>query len=438
MEPKSLIQIISEDEFLILLQDRCGSFFQTFNAFRDLPVSSTEVTRKCYSSLNQEAEWLESFLDEHGARENKVWACFTEYIASIRNLVKAAFFCKHLVDRYPFYKLRDSEEKQKEFFEDSSKVLGFLNQSILRLFDKCVEEGISNKLAISESAINPDSFKLIEANKRLPKNAEEEEVSEQEDRIIDMLEKMSTVGEMMEAIGVIPTDDPESLKSLVPNKLDEKNARMLMNLVHSIQSEFDTYIKSTPIEKEHEGLKGIRGYISMPLHLLEMMIWLIHFYERHEDEIRKGEAKKAISQLVNKVELLSHVVNYCFRYSLYYVHEGDKLSKELLNIFVKTVRYELPVPDPLGFHARPSTYVSKIVRRYDGEAWMLLDDEKYDAKSVMSLLQAGGMLADKGYKTALFEGDKRVLDDLKILASYNYCEEREVPAELDYLKGSIE
>ena len=110
----------------------------------------------------------------------------------------------------------------------------------------------------------------------------------------------------------------------------------------------------------------------------------------------------------------------------------------MLKIFVKTVRYELPVPDPLGLHARPSTYVSKVVRHYEGEAWMILEGEKYDARSVMSLLQAGGLLADKGYKTVTFEGDKRVLDDLKMLASFNYCEEREVPVELEYLRGSIE
>ncbi len=423
---------------MILLQDNCGGFFKTFNAFRDLPQSDGGATRKCYSSLIQEAELLESFLDEHGARENKTWASFTEYVACIRNLVKAAFFCKHLVDRYPFYKLRDTEEVQNQFFKDSNVVLGFLNNSIQKLFLECIEEGKKNHLAVPEAAIDPDNFALLEANKRLPKNVEGEEVNEQEDRIIDMLEKMHAVGSLMESMQVKPTEVPEALKAIVPDKIDEKNARMLMNLVHSIQSEFDTYIKSTPIEQKHEGLKGLRGYISMPLHLLEMMIWLIHFYERHEDEIRKGQAKKVISGLVDKNDLLSHVVNYCFYYSLYYVHEGDKLSKELLKFFVKTVRYELPVPDPLGFHARPSTYVSKIVRRYEGDAWIIIDGEKIDARSVMGLLQAGGELADKGYKMVVFEGDKRILDDLKILASHNYCEEKEVPAELAYLRGSIE
>lgn len=437
MEPKSLIQIISEEEFLILLQDRCGSFFRTFNALGEISEAASGVTRKFYSSLNQEAEWLESFLDEHGARENKTWARFTEYVASIRNLVKAAFFCRHITDRYPYYKLRDSEETQQQFFKDAAAVQKFLNKSIINLFEEVIREGKKNDLSVPENSVNPEGFGEVEANKRLPRNTEGDEVVEQEERIIDLLEKLSGVEATMQSMNIEPTQDPEILRHLVPGKLDEKKARMLMNLIHSTQSEFDTYIKSTPLEQTHEEFKGIRGYISMPLHLLEMMIWMIHFYERHEDDIRKGEAKTVISSLVTKSELLAHVVNFCFFYTLYYVREGGKLSRKVLKVFVKTVRYELSVPEPLGFHARPSTYVSKIVRRYDSEAWLIIDDEKYDARSVMSLLQAGGVLADKGYKTAVFEGDRRVLDDIKILASHNYCEEKEVPEELDYLRGSI-
>ena len=437
MEPKSLIQIISEEEFLILLQGRCGSFFRTFNALGEISESSTGVTRKFYSSLNQEAEWLESFLDEHGARENKTWARFTEYVASIRNLVKAAFFCRHITDRYPYYKLRDNEESEQGFFRDAAQVQQFLSQAIFKLYEECVREGGKNNRSVPENSVDPEGFGEVEANKRLPKNTEGDEVVEQEDRIIDLLEKLNSAESVMQSMNVEPTQDPKTLRELVPGRLDEKKARMLMNLIHSTQSEFDTYIKSTPLEQTHEEFKTIRGYISMPLHLLEMMIWMIHFYERHEDDIRKGEARTIISGLVIKTDLLAHVVNFCFFYTLYYVQEGGKLSRKVLKYFVKSVRYELPVPEPLGFHARPSTYVSKIVRRYDAEAWLIIDGEKFDARSVMSLLQAGGVLADKGYKTAVFEGDRRVLDDLKILASHNYCEEKEVPEQLEYLRGSI-
>lgn len=438
MEAKSLIQIISEEEFLPLVEEAGSQFFETFNSFASLPDKRRDANRKCYSNLIQQAEFLESFLDEHGARQNKTWAFFTEYVASIRNLVIAGFFIKHLADRYPFYNLRDSDEQKETFYKNVQVMLDFLNESILNLYQECLRAGEKNNLSYSKESVDPSQFSEVEANKQLPKNAEDEQIKEDEERIIDMFEKMGNVASMMEDMNSRVQQKKADLKRIVPEIIDEKKCRMVMSLVHSVQSEFDTYIKGTSIQKRYEGLKTLRGYISMPLHLLEVTIWLTHFYERHEDEIRQGECKRIISTLVNKDELLSQIVNFCFKNCIFYIREGDLLGKELLKNFIKIVRYELPIPTPLGFHARPSTYISLIVRNYDSDAFLLVDDEKFNARSVMSLLQAGGAVADKGYQTVVFEGDKRVLDDLQILADHNYCEDTNIPNELSYLKSMRE
>ena len=106
-----------------------------------------------------------------------------------------------------------------------------------------------------------------------------------------------------------------------------------------------------------------------------------------------------------------------------------------MNNFVKVIRVELPVPKPLGFHARPSTLISIIARQYeDMDLSVIVDGQKFNAKSVMNLLQVGGIIADKGYQTALFEGDKRMIDDIKLLAKHNYCESGEIPSRLSYLR----
>ena len=58
---------------------------------------------------------------------------------------------------------------------------------------------------------------------------------------------------------------------------------------------------------------------------------------------------------------------------------------------------KVPIPTPLGFHARPATYISIIARHYvDKNLCMIVDEEQFNAKSVMSILQAGGIIADKG------------------------------------------
>ncbi len=68
------------------------------------------------------------------------------------------------------------------------------------------------------------------------------------------------------------------------------------------------------------------------------------------------------------------------------------------------------------------------------DLFIILEGEKINTKSVMSLLQAGGTIADKGYQTIVFEGDKRVIEDIKLLAKHNYCEESKIPSRLSYLQ----
>jgi hypothetical protein len=67
---------------------------------------------------------------------------------------------------------------------------------------------------------------------------------------------------------------------------------------------------------------------------------------------------------------------------------------------------------------------------------MLVGEERFDCRSVLELLQAGGTLADNGAESVVFEGDQRCLEDLRILAKANYCEDQDIPHELSYLRIS--
>jgi phosphotransferase system HPr-like phosphotransfer protein len=434
MEAKSLIQIISEDEFLQIVQEPSSLFFKVSALFCEKIKNGKEVSRKFYSCLIQETEYLESVLDEHGARENKTWSFFSEYIACIRNLTIAAFYIKHILDRYPYYTLGEPEENIKAFNDSAYKAIAFLNNSIKGLRSEVVKTGKLNGLDISQDSFSMNEFSDIESNKRLPRSVLEDEVKGEEERILDLCQKYRKVAKMINDIGLKKSDDLKTFRHIIPSKLDEKLVRMLKELVHSVQSEYDTYVKNTRMEQSHPNLKNLRGYISMPLHLLEVVLWLCHFYERHEDDIRHGECKHQISKIVSKEILLGQIFNFGFHFSKYYLQEGDKLVKDILNGFVESIRAEIPVPHPLGFHARPSTYLSLIARHYEGELFMLVDDERFNAKSVMSLLQAGGCIADKGYLNVILEGSRQAINDAKILAQNNYCEEGEFPRQLNYLR----
>ena len=436
LEPKSLIQIITEEEFLNLAQEPCNRFFEFFNSFVVCLSSGVDISRKFYADLNQEAEYLETFLDSYGARENKRWIFFSEYVASIRNLGLGAFFIRHLMDRYPFYNLRDEEDTQKEFYKQAQAALDFINDSIRRLYQEIILAGEANGLKVAKSGdcIQKDSD--IESNKRLPKNISQDDVTNEEDIIIALCEKVKMTARMMKDAAIKRTDDVSELKKLIPAKLNEQRARLFVNHVHTVQSEFDTYVKNTRIEQENPDLKLLRGAVSMSLHLLETVLWLCHFYERHEDEIRIDESKKKIALMVDKNQLFAHIINFAYHFGNHFISESSKIADELLLTFVKTIQVEVSVPQPLGFHARPSTYISLIARQYDEDLFLIIDGEKINAHSVMSLLQAGGLIADKGYQTVTFEGSKRMIEDIKTLARNNYCEKGEIPRSLSYLSAA--
>ena len=188
----------------------------------------------------------------------------------------------------------------------------------------------ANSLNISIDSDIQIEFSDIESNKRLPRNVAEDEVKDEEERVIEVCEKIKHISRLMNDSKISQTEDIEKLKLVVLQKYNENRARLHKNLIHNVQSDFDTYVKNTKLEAEHEELKILRGYVSMPLHLLEVSLWLVHFYERHEDEIRPGENRKRISMIVNKDMLLDKIVNFGFFYSQYFINEGNNLADKIL------------------------------------------------------------------------------------------------------------
>jgi phosphotransferase system HPr-like phosphotransfer protein len=188
------------------------------------------------------------------------------------------------------------------------------------------------------------------------------------------------------------------------------------------------------MERENSKLSELRRATSIPLHLLEAARWLSHFYERHESDINENSASNKIASLVDRKEVLDRIMNFCFYYSNYYIQKGNSLAEDIMSAYVEKVQYELPVPKPLGFHAKPSTYVSLIVNEHGTDVEMIVDGQRFNAKSVINLLMAAGIIVEKNYEKVTFEGDKQVLDDLKILAEHNYCEDNDIPVELSYLR----
>jgi phosphotransferase system HPr-like phosphotransfer protein len=97
------------------------------------------------------------------------------------------------------------------------------------------------------------------------------------------------------------------------------------------------------------------------------------------------------------------------------------------------------VPQKLGFHARPSLLVAKIVQHYGGQVELVVGDDRFDASSVLDIQWAGGKIQKENVKEVVFEGDSRALMDIETIAAVNYGEDMmgkgiPLPKDLKYLK----
>jgi phosphotransferase system HPr-like phosphotransfer protein len=396
--------------------------------------ASPPFTKHQYATLLNEALAYETFLDDHGARENAAWEYHTEQVASVRNLGIAAFHLRHILDRFERCYLDHLDDDDLRFVEGLESTLEFLNVSLHRLAEEACREASLLGLELPEVEPLPQVGSDARLPGRLPRTGEQIVVEDGDARMLALVRKVRKVFGLTRDFGVHPGLSTDELLEVIPTKLDVKRIQKIKNLLQGVQSDYDTYVSRTALEAEDATLPRLRGTCATSLHLLEALRWLTHFYERHLDPIRQNLIKKRMCELVDKDELLDHAINHLYQDAVAYLEKANRCAEDMLTSYAHVEQVELPLPKPLGFHARPATYVSLIVNEFGTDVYALVGQERYSAKSVMALLEAGWILSEKGSSTVVFEGDERVLKDLQLLADHNYCEDQDIPRQLSYLR----
>ena len=224
--------------------------------------------------------------------------------------------------------------------------------------------------------------------------------------------------------------------------MNEVGIRRHEMLVHNLQSSFDTYVIHGGFRYGNRKLKQLRGFFSVVFHLLQMVGRLLHFYERHLHQAGYKNTYKMVqerlSSLINPSLLLDRTINYGLFYACHFLTTGRELAGEILNENIERARIQVGIPQKLGFHARPSLLVAKIVQHYGGQVELCVGEDRFDASSVLDIQWAGGKIQKENLKEVAFEGDARTLKDIEILAGVNYGEDTmgkgvPLPVELRYL-----
>lgn len=424
--------IIHENEFGPLLVARCAEFARYLNLL--CKQGPREWSKRHYRELVERSHEVETFLDDFNARNNKSFCFVTEAIASLRGFGKAATALTHTLGRFDRYKIQLEKELVSAFFSESERTVEFFRRSILALIEALRVE--FRRLGLDfGSDIRPDSTVAEEGIRRmLPHNIDEEDVLDEEQRIAEVATKYFSAADSLRWACARPIRDEAELRRLVLERLDEESARHYESIVHSIQSKYDTYIKSTALETQNPVLPRLRGHASLALHLLELATELIHFYVRHENDIRYEGAKARIAEHVDKRLVLDRTVNYAFYYAATVLQCGRSFAEEVLNLFVRLQRLELELPETATLHARPISLIVRIINHHGTRVEMEVDGNACDASSIMEMILLIG--SHPTARRVVFKGDARPLADVKALFDHRLGEDgiESLPEALRYLK----
>jgi len=395
--------------------------------------------QKFYSTLASASTLLEDFLDYHGAKNNKNWYFFRELTAAIRHIALASNFQKHISNRLGYYDLPDSSDFQR----DGEAALQFLNNGLKKMAPVVIAEAERLNIRLPEDRLQTTDFPSIQTTDLLEYDIDDEDKGQQKQNIVKIASEFLNIVKSFDQIKFYERYSFQEILGIVPDKVNEVEVRRYEMLVHNLQSSFDTYVIHGGFRFGNRKLKQLRGFFSVVFHLLQMVGRLLHFYERHLFEAGyKNTYKKVHDQLcalINPEQLLDCTINYGLYYVCHFLALGRDHSRTILNENIERSSIRVGVPQKLGFHARPSLLVAKIVQYYGGQVELVVGEDRFDASSVLDIQWAGGKIQKENLKEVVFEGDTRTLKDIEILAGVNYGEDLmgkgvSLPKELKYLR----
>ena len=377
----------------------------------------------------------EHLLDRYRARHNLNWIYFRELTASAKNFGKASFLLEELKKNFN----RDylSIDGKSDFIEEAESTSVFLNEVLVAIFLELKKEARRVGISIpEEKPLSTYGLKLQE-EVILPHTIEESADSEIAFTTQKILHRCVAFEEEARFLERAVQSKAHGLASQIPRPINEGKLRRLGTQLHNLVSWYDSYVVNHSIEREFPELKKIRETFSVQLNLSKIGTILAHYFERHL--MMPSPVVSRLKNLVPAARLLEDALFFTLYYQVKCVHSARRLADAVLPNMLEEVTYDLPVPQSLGFHARPSTLVAKVVQQYGAAVKMFVDDQTFNAGSILELLSAGGYVVTKRLDHVRFHGEKRALDDLKILAEHNYGEtengtDAPLPEMLSYLR----
>ncbi len=441
MTETKLKEQVDERQFAGLVQTQGEVFFKLSNTLLAQDgAGAPDVcwTKKHYFQLISEADDLESFLDDYGARYNRTYAYLTELIASLRWFAYSGYSISHVLGRMASYgrDMWESDEARTEAEAALREGQTFLRMSAIQLLEAIREETSELGVEITPEAFPESNFYAVTVRRQLPRTVGEAELLHEEQKIAEVATKYLQAAAMVAETGVRQIADAEERHKFFSAVCTEARARVYESTVHNLQSTYDTHVQNTVLEGKDARLPRLRGHASAALHLLEAVTYLAHFAERHENETRSEEAKQRLAQVIDRCDVERVTLNTFLYWAHRMLQNGVSVAEDLLPEYTNVQELEVSLSDGLALHARPAALVVGIVNHHGTPVEMEVANKRCNAGSILELLVTVG--SNPREESFVFRGDERPLRDIRLLFESALGENglEHLPSELDYLRES--
>ncbi len=431
---ESLAKIISEEEFGKLLQRQSQGLLRIWNFMRAEGADPT--LKRFYSCLMEEARELKNFLDDFDARSNRTYAYVTELVLSLVSFSAIGYLVRHVLTRYPRYRLRDDRDQFIEYHKRAEALLDYSHSTLWTLFEAVQREAVDVLgLRPPKDRIDEASFTNPLPRMHLPHTVDDGLPETKGGSAAVVATSFLHFADEFDGLALPKESEPGAAREFLRRTCGEDSVRRWEARMHGVQRVYDTLVKGTSVEAEEPRMASLRGHVSMVLHHLELIRYATHFLDHLEEGIRHEPAAERLRGLVDGDELLGHLFGFGFEMALLYVSQGKEVASEILEKYTKVIECRLTVPEGLSLHARPASLIVGVVTEHGTPVSLHIGSASCDAGSMIQVMMTLGTHSTE--REIRFRGDQRPLRDLELLFESRLGEDglEKLPEPLAYLRS---
>ena len=430
-QASALDRVLREADYRERLSREARPLFQLERTLR--AGLQGEPSRRFCLRVAEEAERVEYGLLDVGARGNRAYALLAELVSAVRWTAKSVHALLHLRGRIRRYLGERSD--LAGFRSELDRAIAWLSGRLEAQLDAVVSEA-SGPLGVPLPKEGTDAAALEaeEVRWRLPQDLDAAESVDERSRIAELATSFLRLADELEEVVLPSGDDPAAREALVNGPFSGAAAQEARVRMHGIQSGYDVVVAGTPLEGTDPDLKVFRGYVSILLHLLEAVAYLLQVHGRFSGDLRSERVRGRAEPLVDPGAALRLAVEFGLRNAVACFREARAVGARLLERYTRIRAVTLDLPPGRKLHLRPAGLIVRVVQHHGKPVDMGMADETVDARQLMDviLLAAGNPTSTQ----VRFRGDERALADLQLLFEHRLGEEGldDLPSQLSYLR----